>query len=222
MTPPPGAVARVLEPGSSGPVPTPVVPVLDSHASLLDNLLALATPPGQAPPVISDEARPFVATLAGMLDAFARGLLELKRGYQELGADLGVRAIGAHTPLHKSQSSLQALGYLLDPRADTAGRLEELVDLFADFVIHEVALLNGLKEGIRALVDELDPEGGYARTGAKSGGVLGALDRSLRRYKQHFDDVTEDGAERTVLGSAFAEAYAEAMGSRPGSGGRRD
>jgi predicted component of type VI protein secretion system len=181
----------------------------------------MATPVGARLPSFDADQRPFVEALVAIVDAFARGLTELKRGYQDLGDEIGVRSLGGQAPLHRSETSLQMLGYLLDPTADKQARLEELVDLHADFMIHEVALLGGIREGVRSLVANLDPDDGYARAqGGAGGGVLGFLDKSLRRYKAHFDEVTEDGGERALFGRAFAEAYAEAMGAKRDPGKR--
>jgi hypothetical protein len=79
-------------------------------------------------------------------------LIELKNGLKEFGEGIGVRAVGGHSPLHRSQGASEILSYLLDPNADTHARLEQLVDLFADLMIHEVALLNGVKAGVRQLL----------------------------------------------------------------------
>jgi type VI secretion system protein len=205
---------------SRGPSSLPP-PGGDEEASLLDTLVQMATPRGARPPTFDADQRPFVEALVALVDAFARGLTELKRGYQDLGDEIGVRSLGGQAALHKSPSSLQMLAYLLDPAADKQERLEELVDLYADFMIHEVALLGGIREGVRALVAKLDPDQGYADAQAGAGaGVLGFLDRSLRRYKAHFDEVTEDGGERALFGRAFAQAYAEAMGAKREPGKR--
>jgi type VI secretion system protein len=202
--PPPsggGAVATPVSGASSGPV----------HETLARLGQAWS---GAAGLQIRGQERAFAETLAAVADAFARGLVELKKGLKEFGEGMGVRAVGGHSPLHRSQSASEVLAYLLDPNADTHERLEQLVDLFADLMIHEVALLSGVKAGVRQLIAELDPERGYARSDEGRGGP-GLFDRSLKRYREFFKSATEDDGQSTVFGSEFAKAYANALGTGP-------
>jgi hypothetical protein len=189
------------------PMPsTPSAPAPDALARLSRAWAAT----GASPLQLQGPERAFAETLAAVADAFARGLIELKNGLKEFGEGIGVRAVGGHSPLHRSQGANEILGYLLDPNADTHARLEQLVDLFADLMIHEVALLNGVKAGVRQLLTELDPEGGYAQT--EGGRALGLLDRSLKRYREFFVSATEDDGQSVVFGPEFARAYADALG----------
>jgi predicted component of type VI protein secretion system len=184
---------------------------------LLDALAALAVGPAGPPLRFEGREREFVELLAAVVDAFARGLTELKRGLKDFGNELGVRTVGGHSPLHQSQSAAQLLRYLLEPTAGTRDRLEQLVDLFADMMIHDVALLNGIKEGVRDLIGHLDPEGGYQDNLPEKGGKgLRLFDKSLRQYTEYFRSVVEDDGEALVFGEEFARAYTDATGARPG------
>jgi predicted component of type VI protein secretion system len=203
--------ARAREGGPLTPVHTPMpsqgsAPQPDALARLSRAWAAT----GAAPLQLGGPERAFAETLAAVADAFARGLIELKNGLKEFGEGIGVRAVGGHSPLHRSQGASEILAYLLDPNADTHARLEQLVDLFADLMIHEVALLNGVKAGVRQLLAELDPEQGYAQT--EGGRSIGLLDRSLKRYREFFKAATEDDGQSIVFGPEFARAYADALG----------
>jgi type VI secretion system protein ImpI len=189
------------------PMPTPSsMPAPDALARLSRAWSAT----GAAPLQLAGSERAFAETLAAITDAFARGLIELKNGLKEFGEGIGVRAVGGHSPLHRSQAASEILSYLLDPNADTHARLEQLVDLFADLMIHEVALLNGVKAGVRQLLTELDPEQGYAQS--EGGRSFGLLDRSLKKYRDFFKASTEDDGQSIVFGPEFARAYADALG----------
>jgi type VI secretion system protein ImpI len=213
--------ARLREGGNPPtPVHTPMAampsaPAPDALARLSRSWAAT----GAAPLQLQGPERAFAETLAAVADAFARGLIELKNGLKEFGEGIGVRAVGGHSPLHRSQGASEILSYLLDPNADTHARLEQLVDLFADLMIHEVALLNGVKAGVRQLLTELDPEGGYAQT--DGGRSIGLLDRSLKRYREFFKNATEDDGQSVVFGPEFARAYADALGIDRGKPPRR-
>jgi hypothetical protein len=203
----PGAVATPAPSQSSGPV----------HETLARLGQAWSGAGGLQ---IRGQEKAFAETLAAVADAFARGLVELKKGLKEFGEGIGVRAVGGHSPLHRSQTAAELLSYLLDPQGDTHQRLEQLVDLFADLMIHEVALLSGVKAGVRQLITELDPEGGYARSDEGRGGP-GLFDRSLRRYREFFKSATEDDGQAVVFGAEFARAYANALGGNPATPRRR-
>jgi hypothetical protein len=171
-------------------------------------------------PQLDGPNRIFAETLAAVADAFARGLVELNRGLREFGDGIGVRVMRAESALCRSQAGTDMLTYLLDPMADTRERLEELVDLFADLMIHEVALLNGVKAGVRKLLAELDPETFVADEGKGLFRFGGGS--SLKKYSEHFARIAEDDGQAIVLGRAFAKAYASALGEdRDGGGGSR-
>jgi predicted component of type VI protein secretion system len=215
--------ARLREAPGGTPVHTPMPPPSMApsapHPDALARLSKAWAATGAAPLQLAGPERAFAETLAAVADAFARGLIELKNGLKEFGEGIGVRAVGGHSPLHRSQAASEILNYLLDPNADTHARLEQLVDLFADLMIHEVALLNGVKAGVRQLLVELDPEQGYAKNGG--GGGIGLLDRSLKRYRDFFTSTTEDDGQSIVFGPEFARAYADALGIDRGKPPRR-
>jgi hypothetical protein len=87
-------------------------------------------------------------------------------------------------------------------------------------MIHEVALLSGVKAGVRQLINELDPEVGYARSDEGRGGP-GLFDRSLKRYRDFFKAAIEDDGQAIVFGPEFARAYASALGGSPASSRRK-
>ena len=214
--------ARLQGGGPMTPIHTPMPSASQApsapHPDALARLSRAWAATGAAPLQLAGPERAFAETLAAVADAFARGLIELKNGLKEFGEGIGVRAVGGHSPLHRAQAASEILNYLLDPNADTHARLEQLVDLFADLMIHEVALPNGVKAGVRQLLVELDPEQGYAKNG---GGGIGLLDRSLKRYREFFTSTTEDEGQSIVFGPEFARAYADALGIDRGKPPRR-
>jgi hypothetical protein len=208
----PGEQERIKEIGAGA---APLTPVSVGASGPVHDILARLTQgwPGATELHQPGPARAFAETLAVIADALAAGLIELKRGMKEFGEGMGVRAVGGHTPVHRAQRADEMFAYLLDPRAtvqERHQRLEQLVDLFADLGIHEVALLAGVKAGVRRLLRDLDPEKGGVNTGS-----FGILDRSLRRYREHFREIAEDDGASIVFGPDFARAYADALGTDP-------
>jgi predicted component of type VI protein secretion system len=153
-----------------------------------------------------------------LFETFGEALIGLKRGYEEFGAEVGVRPLGGGTPLHRARSSREVVDYLLDPAADAEARASELKAVFADMGIHHIALMEGLTQGIRALLESLDPSVLQNRAGA------GLFNRSKSKaewqeYVERFATlIAEDAAlHAQIFGEEFARGYASVAlgGSKP-------
>jgi predicted component of type VI protein secretion system len=158
------------------------------------------------------------ARLMHLFETFGEALIGLKRGYEEFGAEVGVRPLGGGTPLHRARSSREVVEYLLDPAADAETRARELKAVFADMGIHHIALMEGLTQGIRALLESLDPSALDSRAGA------GLFNRSKSKaewqeYVERFATlISEDAAlHAQIFGEKFARGYASVAlaGSKP-------
>ncbi len=143
--------------------------------------------------------------LAGFSDAF----VALKKGYEEFGAEVGVRPLGGSTPLHRARSGREVMDHLLAPAQDVEAGLRDLQSVFADMGIHHIALMEGITQGIRALLESLDPSAQDLQAGA------GALFRprskdQWARYQERFATlIAEDAAlHAEIFGAEFARAYA--------------
>ena len=146
-------------------------------------------------------------SFATCLEAFVRSFLELRKGYQAFGQEMGLTVLGGNTPLYRSQTQEEILQYLLDPAANREARLRELSDVFRVFMSHELALLNGVKAGVRELIKELDPE-----TVDSAGKARKSRSRNQHeRYIEHYQQVTEDDGHSHVFGLAFQQAYANSI-----------
>jgi predicted component of type VI protein secretion system len=153
-----------------------------------------------------------------LFETFSETFIGLKKGYEEFGAEVGVRPLSGGTPLHRARSSREVIEYLLDPAADTETRARDLKSVFADMGIHHIALMEGLTQGIRALLESLDPSAQEDHTGS------GLFSRSRakaewRSYVERFATlITEDAALHSqIFGEEFARGYASVAlgGSKP-------
>jgi type VI secretion system protein ImpI len=202
-------------PATPAPVERPAPP--DSGPDRLAELLReFVTAYGAAEPAGGPEA--VLGRLAEVLEAFAKGFLELKRGQAQLGEELSVRTFSESSGLQAASSPKELLGYLLSAR-DEAGRLFELTRAFTDVMVHQVALVNGMRAGVKALLARLSPERLSAeadRDGVRLGGM--ALPggvwplRSLARWaryqaEHHLLNDEEHEMSATVFGRDFARAY---------------
>jgi type VI secretion system FHA domain protein len=199
-TPPTGAPASATGPGNV--------------AALAEQLL-----PQLPPPASTAEVERFLACVRDVLETCAKGLVELQNGQEQFGREMGVKAIKEFTPLHVAASARDVLDYLLDYRHGGPHRMQELVGVFADIMIHQVALLNGIAEGGRALLAQIDPDEIERQLGRGWGKkVQQKWDRFVTRHKEL---TAEDRMLTEILfGPEFARAYAEVGGEQvPREGG---
>lgn len=174
--------------------------------------------PKVQPPASSAQLEKLLDRIAMLLDAYTRSYVELRKGYQQFGTEMAVGHAGETTPVERARDSAEVLAYLMDWTADGAPRVRELVSSFADVMIHQVALLNGLMEGVRSLVRRFSPEDIQREADPRAGFFQKFFPDGNRwrhfvvRYKQ----MTEDDRAITthVFGHEFARAYSLAAGER--------
>ncbi len=186
--------------------------------------------PAEGPDVAADRGvctELAMERVGGLLEAFAQAYVELRNGYDQFGSDMALQVTRERTPLTAATGMREVLHYLLDWRVDGEQRLEELKRAFADLALHQVALLSGVVEGARELLNKVDPDcpsraSGHAlatRTQWYSN-WLAQLPwvRSLQSYRRfrrmHQELVEEDRFAQELFGKAFAEAYYTVTGQR--------
>jgi predicted component of type VI protein secretion system len=147
--------------------------------------------------------------LQRILDGFSEAFVALKKGYEEFGAEVGVRPLAGSTALHRARTGREVMDHLLTLDRDVDGCLRDLRAVFADMGIHHIAMMEGITQGIRALLESLDPKLQDAQAG------LGAFSRSRSRaewtrYQERFATlIAEDTAlHAEIFGAEFARAYA--------------
>jgi type VI secretion system FHA domain protein len=174
--------------------------------------LAEQVVPELAAPASTEEAERFLKRIRDVLEACAKGVVELQNGQEQFGNEMGVRAVKEFTPLHTAASANNVLEYLLDWRHGGPHRVQELVGVFADVMIHQVALVNGMVEGCRALLARLDPEEIERLT---PGGWGDKSRAKWQTYVARYRELAQDKALVELLfGSEFGRAYAEVGGEQ--------
>lgn len=173
--------------------------------------LAQGVRPDEEPPRSADEAERFLACVEDVLRASAKAFVELQKGQEQFGREMGVRTIKEFTPLHAAGTPDNVLKYLLDWQKGGPHRTQELVGVYADVMIHQVALINGVMEGVRSLLARLDPAE-IERSVASAWGSRAAL--AWKAFVQRYQELTEADRNITehVFGPDFARAYAEVGG----------
>jgi len=158
-----------------------------------------------------------------ILEAFSEAFVGLRKGYEQFGAEVGVRTINGRTPLHRARTSREILDHLLGPGVDVATVTHDLIAIFADFGIHHIAMMEAVTEGVRALLQSLDPRandldvGGRLFSAAKAKG-------QWKAYLERFDQALTDDQElhAAIFGAEFARAYARVTQGEGNKRGEND
>ena len=184
--------------------------------------LAGSLVPGQALNTTGDLAR-FITKLHDSIEVFCRCLIPLREGYSQFVSSLDLQKAAMQRSMMRSISYLAVENArepaavataLLDWRDKSMDAPKAIEGIFADLMIHQVALLDGVMQGVRALLEQLAPENIEQQTGPQ--GPFG-LDRGKARYKalwetycQRFEELAEEKqAFAHIFGPQFTDAYRE-------------
>ncbi len=173
-----------------------------------------AEPPVSSPGVAASPAAAGSADLVArqrhILEAFAESFVGLRKGYEQFGAEVGVRTIHGKSALHRARTAAEILDYLLQPNLDPEAAARELIAVFADLGIHHLAMMEAITEGVRAALQSLDPRANELEIGA--GGILsrGKTKEKWKDYLERFDQLVTDDDElhTAIFSDDFARAYA--------------
>ena len=186
------------QPAASSPAATAPIQRPDPAA------LAVTPPPKSIP------AEALIAVhQAKLLEAFVEAFVGLRKGYEQFGAEVGVRTINGATPLHRARSQRELLDYLMQPNLDAGALAKEIIAIFADFGIHHIAMMQGVTEGVRQLLQGLSPEANEVDPGGRLFGG-GKAKGQWKAYVEHFEQLLTDDNElhSAIFGNEFARAYA--------------
>ena len=175
-----------------------------AHSQALSNFAAMllndVEPPGN-----DDEAAAFLARMAEILQTTAQAFVEIRNVQARFGEEMGVRTIREYTPLHGAADARNVLDYLLDWRRGGPERNAQLSAVYSDFMLHQVALINGVVEGTQAMLDQFRP--------AEIERGVGGLNKSASAWKKYTEryaeNIEERGVAALVFGPEFARAYSE-------------
>lgn len=195
-----GSASRVVNVGGRSPTPPPPT----SSASRPPS-----TPPtnsqGPSPGGVTDR----LVRCLHIIGAFSEAFMGLKKGYEQFGAEVGVRPLSGTTPLHRARTSQEIVDYLLNSSVEPEACARDLNAVFADMGIHDVALMEGISQSVRSLLAKLAPS--MLDVKATSGLFSGSKAKSKwNDYVEAFNNLlAEDAAlHAEIFGEEFASAYA--------------
>jgi predicted component of type VI protein secretion system len=192
----PHSPARVVSVGGRSPTPPPPTSATGRPPS---------SPPAPAAAPIPDR----LIRCLRIIGAFSEAFMGLKKGYEQFGAEVGVRPLTGTTPLHRARTSQEIVEYLLNSSVDPEVCARDLNAVFADMGIHDVALMEGITQSVRGLLAKLDPNTLDVKTTSSlfSGGKAKTR---WNEYAEQFGNLlAEDAAlHAEIFGEEFAAAYA--------------
>jgi hypothetical protein len=190
--------ARIVSVGSRTPTPPP--PTASQHHA--------AAPQEPAQPA-NDQAAARLIRCLRIIAAFSEAFMGLKKGYESFGSEVGVRPLSGTTALHRARTSQEIVDYVMDPSTDPDACARDLNAVFADMGIHDLALMEGITQSVRALLAKLDPNSQDMKVVASL--WSGAKAKSKwNSYIESFNALlAEDSAlHAEIFGEEFAAAYA--------------
>jgi type VI secretion system protein ImpI len=184
--------------------------------------LAGSLVPGKELNTTGDLAR-FITKLHDAIEVFCRCFIPLREGYAQFVSSLDLQKAAMQRSMMRSQAHLAVEGArepaavaaaLLDWRDRSMDAPKAVEGIFADLMIHQVALLDGVMQGVRALLEQLSPENIEQQAGPQGPFTF---DRSKARYKalwetycSRFEELAEEKqAFAHIFGPQFTEAYRE-------------
>ncbi len=165
----------------------------------------------------------FVTKLHDLAEVFCRSFVPLRDGHAQFISSLDLQRAAWQRGQQASASALAveaartpeafALA-LLDFREQSSDAPKAVENIFADLMIHQVALLSGVMQGVRALLSELSPEAVEGAVGEPGGfgvDLGGGRSKAIwAAYRERYANLAEDDhALARIFGPEFGQAYRE-------------
>lgn len=168
----------------------------------------------------------FLTNVRDVLDVFFRGFIPLRDGHRQFETELDIRRDPKNSQhddpvaaaVGKANTAPSLGARLLGWETDTTSGLRALEGTFADVMIHQLALMNGVMRGVKSLLRELSPETVDQNLEELAKKGEGGFRLGPYRFKRLWDvyaarhaDV-DDGEKRTfqlLFGAQFAQSYAQ-------------
>lgn len=172
----------------------------------------------------------FVTKLQGVLDVFFKSFIPLRDGYKQFETKMEIRRptirasqVGQFSVETAADPKTLAAGILdwRDPRTDGPRHIEST---FADLMIHQVAMLDGVMRGVKSLLGTLSPQAIESIAEKKNRGGWGPFkfESLWKTFVERHSDLADEEKEtfELIFGKQFAQVYAQ-MSKEPtvGAGG---
>lgn len=156
----------------------------------------------------------FITKLHDALDAFCRSFIPLREGHAQFMSSFdlqramrrSVQRSPAYLSVEGARTAEELAVALLNPKDRSFDAPQALEGILADLMLHQLALLEGVMRGVRALLEELSPENVENQVG---GGLSLTRHKALwSKYLEIYEGVSEERqAFSVIFGAEFTEAY---------------
>jgi type VI secretion system protein ImpI len=159
----------------------------------------------------------FVTRVQAVLDVFLKSFVPLRDGYKQFETKMDIRR-GTLRPQQVVPTSVEGAQ---DPRALAAGLLDwndqttdgprAIEATFADLMIHQVAILDGVMRGVKSLLHELSPTAIEGLADKKGRGGFGPFrfEGLWKTFVERHSDLADEEKETfgLIFGPEFVQAY---------------
>jgi type VI secretion system protein ImpI len=180
--------------------------------------LSRALLPGARPPEDVQGVVTFVRRLRDTLEVFLKCFCSLRDGYKEF--ETGVLARDRESMstdgVATAKDARELAAVLVGPSA-AAEATRQVNDTFVEVMSHQVALLNGVMEGVKTLLVQLSPksiEEEFDKRGKKAGILSSKYDALWKFYEERHADYSGEDKQTflIIFGPQFSKAYAASAG----------
>lgn len=176
--------------------------------------LARSILPNDRPPEDVSSVVTFVRRLRDTLEVFLKCFCSLRDGYNEFRAEVLVkdRESMASDRVATAKDARELAAVLVGPSAAPEAT-RQVNDVFVDVMSHQVALLNGVMEGVKSLLVKLSPkalEEEFDKRGKKSGIFSSKYEALWKFYEEQHGDYSGEDKQTfmIIFGPQFSKAYA--------------
>ena len=173
--------------------------------------------PSVGAPNSAEEVAKFITKLNETINVFLKSFVPLKDGHRQFEAEFAVRqrqrAPGDPQSAVENAKDVDELALrLLDWRDSSFEASRAVESVFADIMIHEVAMLNGVMMGVKSLLHELSPTEieRVANDPKHKAGLLQGHHKALWKvYEERHGDLADDQKRlfSVLFGREFGQAY---------------
>jgi len=191
---------------------SPAQAALAALNELASTLTPDAKPFDDVPSVLS-----FAKRLRDSNEVFHKCFISLRDGYTEFESEVLARERTEEQAVGAAKDA-KALGKVLLTEAQGQDTARQLHDIFVDVMSHQVALLNGIMEGVKTLLVKLSPktiEEELEKSGKKKGGLFSNRYEALwKLYEVRHGDYAGEDKETflIIFGPQFSRAYTATAG----------
>jgi type VI secretion system protein ImpI len=177
----------------------------------------------------------FAQKMQDVLDVFFKCFLPLRDGHKQFQTQMDIKKtrspkdqMNAARAVETAREPRELAARVLDWGDPTNEGSRAIESTFAEVMVHQVAMLNGVMRGVRSLLAKLAPtsieaELGNPRRRTAMGSQLGPFRYKTlwELYAEIYGDFAEDEKQAFMLifGPEFVHAYTELSGDAPAIGG---